>query len=419
MTEKPDITVYGAHWCPDCWRSKQFLGEHQIPYKWVDIEQDKTGEQYVLARNDGKRIIPTIEFSDGSILVEPSNAELAAKLGLRTRAERSHYELIIVGGGPAGLTAALYTAREGIDTLIIERAALGGQAAATQWLDNVPGFANGISGSEYSNQLYRQAERFGVEFLQAQDVVRVSSQDNYHRVVTADGSEYSARALLVTAGSTYRRLGAPGEEDYIGAGVHFCATCDGPFYKGEHVAIIGGGNSATEEGLFLLKFVDRVTMLVRGGELKASQVLQEKVLSEPRIYVRYHTEAVEFHGQGGKLTSVTIENNQTGETEKIDPAAVFVFIGLTPNTDFLKRSQVKTNEWGFIVTGHSLVHAGDHSALFDTRAPFPLETSVPGIFAAGDVRADSTKQVASAAGEGATAALLVRDYLNCGFCQRN
>jgi thioredoxin reductase (NADPH) len=419
MTAKPDITVYGAHWCPDCRRSKQFLGEHQIPYRWVDIEQDKTGEQYVLAKNDGKRIIPTIEFGDGSILVEPSNAELAAKLGLRTKAERSHYELISVGGGPAGLTAALYTAREGIDTLVIERAALGGQAAATQWLDNVPGFADGISGSEYSNQLYRQAERFGVEFLQAQDVVQVSSQDNYHRVVTADGSEYSARALLVTTGSTYRRLDVPGEEDYIGAGVHFCATCDGPFYKGEHVAIIGGGNSATEEGLFLLKFVDRVTMLVRGGELKASQVLQEKALAEPWIEIRYHTEAVEFHGQGGKLTSVTIENNQTGEMEKIDPAAVFVFIGLTPNTGFLKRSQVKTNEWGFIVTGHSLVHAGDHSALFDTRAPFPLETSVPGIFAAGDVRADSTKQVASAAGEGATAALLIREYLNCGFCQRN
>jgi len=144
MTQKPNITIYGAHWCPDCRRSKQFLGEHQLPYAWVDIEQDKAGEQYVIQKNDGKRIIPTIEFADGSILVEPSNAQLAVKLGLKTTAERSHYDLIIVGGGPAGLTAALYTAREGIDTLLIERAALGGQAAATQWLDNVPGFAEGI-----------------------------------------------------------------------------------------------------------------------------------------------------------------------------------------------------------------------------------------------------------------------------------
>jgi len=152
MTQKPNITIYGAHWCPDCRRSKQFLGEHQLPYAWVDIEQDKAGEQYVIQKNDGKRIIPTIEFADGSILVEPSNAQLAVKLSLKTTAERSHYDLIIVGGGPAGLTAALYTARESIDTLLIERAALGGQATATQWLDNVPGFAEGIDGNAFSGQ---------------------------------------------------------------------------------------------------------------------------------------------------------------------------------------------------------------------------------------------------------------------------
>ena len=158
MTKKPEITIYGAYWCPDCRRSKQFLGEHQIPYNWVDIEQDEAGEAYVLQRNDGKRIIPTIEFGDRSILVEPSNAELAAKLGLKTTARRSHYDLIVVGGGPTGLTTGLYTAREGIDTLVIERSALGGQAATTQWLDNVPGFAEGISGADFSGQLRSQAE---------------------------------------------------------------------------------------------------------------------------------------------------------------------------------------------------------------------------------------------------------------------
>jgi thioredoxin reductase (NADPH) len=411
MNARADITVYGAYWCPDCRRSKQFLGEHQVPYNWINIEKDAAGERYVLAKNNGKRIIPTIEFADGSILVEPSNAELAAKMGLKTVAERSHYDLIIVGGGPAGLTAALYTAREGIDTLLIERAAMGGQAATTQWLDNVPGFADGIEGGAFADQLSRHADRFGVELLQAQEVARIHSHDNYHCVDTADGSEYSAHAVLLATGSRYRRLGVPGEEKYIGAGVHFCATCDGPFYKGLPVAVVGGGNSATEESIFLLKFVDRVTMLVRGDELKASQILKEKVLASPRIDIRFHAQAVAFHGEGGKLKSVSVKDRRTDATEEIHPAAVFVFIGQKPNTDFLRETDVAMNRWGFLVTGHDLVHRDDRPPGYEERDPAFLETSIPGIFAAGDVRAGSTKQVASAAGEGTTAALLIREYL--------
>lgn len=406
-----DITIYGAYWCPDCRRSKQFLGEHQIPYKWVDIEQDKAGEVYVLQKNAGKRIIPTIEFEDGSILVEPSNAELAAKLGLKTSASRSHYDLIVIGGGPAGLTAALYTAREGIDTLVIERAALGGQAAATERLDNVPGFAEGVLGSGFASQLRRQAERFGVEMLQAQDVTAIRQNENYHCVQTADGSEYSARAVLVATGSRYKRLGAPGEDDFIGAGIHFCATCDGPFYKGQSVAVIGGGNSAAEESLFLVKFVEKVTLLVRGNELTASQVIQEKALSHPQIDVRFNTEVANFSGAGGKLKAVEINDRKTGAMETIHPAGVFVFIGLTPNTSALAGTGVEMNQWGFVMTGHDLVHDGRQLPAFNGREPMFLETSIPGVFAAGDVRQGSTKQVASAAGEGATAALLIREYL--------
>jgi thioredoxin reductase (NADPH) len=406
-----DITIFGAYWCPDCKRSKQFLGEHQIPYKWVDIEQDKEGEAYVLQKNNGKRIIPTIEFADGSILVEPSNAELAAKLGLKTTAVRSHYDLIVIGGGPAGLTAALYTAREGIDTLVIERAALGGQAAATERLDNVPGFSEGVLGAEFALQLRKQAERFGVEMLQAQDVVRVHSHDNYHCVQTADGSEYSARAVLVATGSRYKRLGAPGEDDFIGAGIHFCATCDGPFYKNLPVAVIGGGNSAAEESLFLVKFVEKVTLLVRGDELSASQVIQEKTLNHPQIDVRFNTEVTNFSGAGGKLKAVEVKDQKTGAVETIAPAGVFVFIGLTPNTSVLNGTGVELNQWRFVLTGHDLAHDGRQFPVFGGRAPMFLETSVPGIFAAGDVRQGSTKQVASAAGEGATAALLLREYL--------
>jgi thioredoxin reductase (NADPH) len=365
--QKADITIYGAYWCPDCRRSKQFLGEHQIPYNWVDIEQDKEGETYVLKKNDGKRIIPTIEFTDGSILVEPSNAEIAAKLGLKTSASRHHYDLIVVGGGPAGLTAALYTAREGIDTLVIERAALGGQAAATERLDNVPGFSEGVLGSEFASQLRKQAERFGVEMLQAQDVVRIHSHDNYHCVFTADGSEYSASSVLITTGSRYKHLGAPGEDDFIGAGIHFCATCDGPFYKGLPVVVIGGGNSAAEESLFLVKFVEKVTLLVRGDKLAASQVIQEKTLSHPQIEVRFNTEVTKFSGAGSKLKAVEIKDHKTGASETIHPSGVFVFIGLTPNSSILEGTGVELNKWGFVQTGHDLVHDGRKISAFSGR----------------------------------------------------
>lgn len=405
-----EITVYGAYWCPDCRRSKQFLGEHQIPYNWVNIEEDSQAEQFVIKKNNGKRIIPTIVFADGSHLVEPSNAELAQKLGLKTTAKKRHYDLIVIGGGPAGLTAALYTAREGINTLVIERAALGGQAAATEKLDNMPGFPDSIPGIEFAGRLRQQAERFGVELLQAQDVIGIRSHDNYHCVTTSDGSEYSALALLITTGSRYRRLGVPGESDYLGAGVHFCATCDGPFYKGKEVAVIGGGNSATEESLFLTRFADKVTILVRGDHFNATQVIQEKVLHEPKIEVRWNTEVQEFMGAQSQLKKLRLVNTKDQSTDEILVDGTFVFIGLDPNTGFLAESTVVRDKYGFIVTGHELVH-GKKLAQFRGREPGFLETSIPGIFAAGDVRAGSTKQVASAAGEGATAALLIREYL--------
>ena len=408
---KDDITVYGAHWCPDCRRSKQFLGEHQIPYNWVNIEEDPEAEQLVIEKNEGKRIIPTIVFSDDTFLVEPTNAELAAKLGLRTKASRSHYDLIILGGGPAGLTAALYTAREAIDTLVIERAAFGGQAAGTEKLDNMPGFPEGVAGIEFSRRLREQVERFGAELLQAQEIAGIYQHDNYHCIQTNDGSEYSANALLIATGSRYKRLNVQGESDYLGAGVHFCATCDGPFYKGKRVAVIGGGNSATEESLLLTKFADQVTILVRKGKFNATAVIQEKVLSHPKIDVRWFTEVKEFIGKDSKLTQLRIYNDQSGAEEILQMDGAFIFIGLVPNTGFLEDNHILLDRWGFIVTGHALLH-GDHRPIgFEQRDPLLLETSVPGIFAAGDVRDTSTKQVVSAAGEGGTAALMVREYL--------
>lgn len=325
--------------------------------------------------------------------------------------DRKHFPVIVVGGGPAGLTTALYTAREGIDTLVIERAAFGGQAAGTERLDNMPGFPDGVAGIDFANRLRQQAERFGVQLLQAQDIKGMRSHDNYHCVGTASGDEYNAQAVVIATGSRYRRLGTPGERDYIGAGVHFCATCDGPFYKGKHVAVIGGGNSATEESLLLTKFADRVTMLVRSDSFKASKVIQESVLRNPKIDVHFDTEVLEFRGAQAKLNALLTRNNRTGREEELAVDGAFVFIGLDPNTAFLHNTGVRLNPWGFIVTGHDLVHDGDRPAGFDQRDPVALETSVPGIFAAGDVRQGSTKQVASATGEGAAVALLVREYL--------
>ena len=385
------ITVYGATWCPDCTRAKQFLGEQRIHYTWIDIEQQTEYQTYVESVNNGKRIIPTMVFEDSSILVEPSNAQLAQKLGLQTQAKMSYYDLIIIGGGPTGLTTALYGAREGMNVLVIEKANLGGQAAITERLDNFPGFPDGISGAEFAERLSRQAARFGVEMLKAQEVIGIRAEDESRYVKTADGNEYGARAVLIATGSKYRRLNVPGESDFIGAGIHFCATCDGPFYKGKEVVVVGGGNSAGEESLFLARFVEKVTILARGEALSASKVVADNLADNPKIKVLTDVEVKSFSGNG-KLNTVNIKNRKTDEEAIIHPAGVFVFIGLQPNSAWLP-AEIKRDEVGFLMTSTN------------------LETSMAGVFAAGDVRKGSTKQAASAAGEGATAALMIREYL--------
>ncbi len=387
-----EIKIYGAPWCPDCRRSKQFLGEQRVAYEWIDIDQDAAAAEFVRETNKGKQVIPTIVFADGSFLVEPSNDELARKLGLTLKAERSFYDLIIIGGGPAGLTAAIYAAREGIDCLVIEKSALGGQAGVTERIDNYPGFPEGIGGAELAERIIQQARRYGVALLSAVGVKSLSRAGDSVVVVTETGDEYCSRAAIVATGSTYRRLGVPGEDDLIGAGIHFCATCDGPFYKGaKELMVIGGGNSGVEEGLFLSQFAERITLLEFLPELKASALLQEKIRSNPKFQVFTNTEVTEFKGNG-KLKSVLAKDRATGEPREFQPAAAFVFIGLTPNTGFLEGG-LRTDRWGFIETDET------------------FQASLAGVYAAGDVRSGSTKQLASAIGEGVTALLMVRQYL--------
>ena len=385
------IRMFGAPWCPDCKRAKQFLNEQRIPFEWNDIDQDEEARAYVQQINSGRQIIPTILFSDGSILVEPSNAELAEKLGIQLQARRRYYDLVIVGGGPAGLTAGIYAAREGLSTLILERSSVGGQASITQEIENYPGFPEPISGADLAERLRRQAERFEVEIPAAQAVTSITQDGESLAVVVQSGAEYCAPAVILAIGSTYRRLGVPGEEDFIGAGVHFCATCDGPFYKGKDIVVVGGGNSGFQEGLFLTKFASSVTILEVSKEARASRALQDKVAQRKDMQVLTETTVQEFRGKG-KLESIVVKDLARGETREMRPGAVFVFIGLLPNTGFLE-GVVDLDNYGFIATRSN------------------LETSMEGVFAAGDGRVGSTKQVASAVGEGATAALMVREYL--------
>jgi thioredoxin reductase (NADPH) len=306
------------------------------------------------------------------------------------------YDLIVIGGGPAGLTTSIYAARENLQTLVIDSKGLGGQAGVTERLDNYPGFPEGIGGAELADRIVQQAQRYGVEMLQAVSVVQIESDGEQVDVEAATGDHYHGRAALIATGSTYRRTGAEGEEDLIGAGIHFCATCDGPFYKGaSQLVVLGGGNSALEEGLFLTQFVDTVTIVQRGDRLTANKLLQDKVNMDARMEVLFNRDIVGFRAKddgSGKLGAIELRDRESGTVEELHPAGCFVFIGLDPNTEFVK-GVVDLDDRGLILTGMGLM------------------TNVPGVFAAGDVRSGSTKQLASAVGEGAAAAIGIRQFL--------
>jgi thioredoxin reductase (NADPH) len=389
--QSDQIIVYSTVWCPDCKRAKKFFAEQRVPYTNIDIEHDAQAMALVEKVNHGQRSIPTIVFPDGSILVEPSNAQLAEKLGLQTKAQRECYDSIVIGGGPTGLTAALYMAREGLDVLVIEKSGLGGQIGITQTLDNFPGFDQGIAGSEFADRLTNQARRFGVEIMQAQSVTDISPDGPYLCITTSSGSQYGTKAVLLATGARYRKLNVPGEDNLIGINVHFCATCDGAFYKGKKVLVVGGGNSGFEEGLFLTKFASQVDIVEFNSQVKASQILQEKVAEQSNMSVITNHAIKELKGKH-QLEAIIAQDRATNETKEWKYAGVFVFIGLTPNHDLVK-DKVDLDPHGFIVTDKTLM------------------TSLPGVFAAGDVRSGSTKQAASAAGEGATVALMIREYL--------
>jgi thioredoxin reductase (NADPH) len=391
-SDEPVMTVYGAPWCPHCKRVKKFLAAHRVRYAFVDIDADPSAIAKLKELQDGGQIIPTVVYPDGTHEVNPSDEALARRIGLTLAAQRAAYDLVIVGGGPAGLAAAIYAAREGIDAVVVDASALGGQAGISDRIDNYPGFPDGISGAELAERFVAQVRRYGVELVSAVEVTAVEHDHDDLVTTLSNGQQLTSHAVIVATGSTYKRLNVPGEDDLIGAGVHFCATCDGPFYKGaDEVIVIGGGNSALEEGLHLSEFAKKVRVLTRSG-LSASPVLQERVRSDPQFSIHTGVDIVELEGGRGRFAAVVARDRDSKEIHRFPAAAAFVFIGLKPNNGFLPDS-TERDAGGFLVTSPT------------------METSMAGVFAAGDVRSGSTKQLGSAVGDGIAALLMARRYL--------
>jgi len=390
-----EITVYGASWCPDSRRCKRFLGEARVDFDWVDVERNHDDATFVRRQSAGKLVIPAVVFGDGTVLVAPQPADLAAKLGIEPPAARRSFDLIIVGAGPAGLSAALHAVREGIHSLLIERATPGGQAAMTPRLMGSPGFPDGATGAEVEQSLVSQAHRYGLRILRGMGLSELRRVNGYLVAVTEDGEEFTTRSALVATGAVWETLGIAGEEELRrGGGVHFCASCDGPFYrKAEELLVVGAGDLAAQEALFLTQFAGKVRVLESNAAIQASPLLQEKLRRHPKIEFYTSTEVVELvTGEDGKLAEVVVRDRTTGYVFSFNPAAIFVYAGVNPNTDPFKGT-MDLDEAGFIVTDRS------------------LETSIPGVFAAGDVRAGSTKQLGSAVGEGVAAVVMIRQYL--------
>ena len=385
--------VFGTPWCSDCKVSKTFLAEHRINYDYIDITEDEEAALFVESINDGKRKVPTIEFSDGTYLVEPSNIELAKKLGLVIKPKKLCYDVLIVGSGPAGLTCGIYTAREGLEVAIIEKGAVGGRMNFTERIENYPGFPEGIDGIDLAQKFASQADRFGVEILKATKVFSIEKRDNSFLVTTSQKDELEVKTILIATGSEYRVLNVEGEADLLGYRIHYCAVCDGPFYKDKKVLVIGGGNSALEEALFLARFASEVIVTEILDEVTASKVIQEQVAAEPKIKILTSYEIKEFMmGEKKTLAGARFYDRRNKEEVILNPDGVFLLVGLKPNTKIV-ANLVSLDERDAIKTDETMM------------------TSVPGIFAAGDCRSGSTQQVGSAVGEGVIAALRMSKYI--------
>jgi len=407
------IRVAGTLWSSTSHNVKDFLARNSIPYQWLDIEKDDVALQMVNSATDSlaTRQLPVVFFPDGSNLINPSFSELADKVGMQTQASQPFYDLIVVGGGPAGLGASVYGVSEGLRTAMIEKEAPGGQAGTSSRIENYLGFPNGVSGADLARRAATQAKRLGVEILLAQDAVGVRVEDPLKFVKLSDGSELTCRSLFVATGMEVRRLGAEGIDDFTGAGVYYgAALTEAALYRDQHVFIVGGANSAGQSAMLFSQYASQVSMLVRGDGLRASmsQYLIDQIDGTANIEVLSHTEVVRVAGDN-HLRTITLKNNQSEDEQTIDAGAMFIFVGAAPHSELVK-DVVQTDAAGFILTGEDVSREGDLAWTLK-RAPLPLETSSPGIFAGGDVQAGAIKRVASAVGQGAIGVSFVHRYL--------
>ena len=385
------IILYGADWCPDCRKSKAFLTDNKINFQFIDTDKNEWAIPIITKINNGKRKIPTIIINDDMVLVEPSNEELRQALKIDEVKEERIFDTIIIGGGAAGLTTSIYAQRDRFNTLILEKKTIGGNAFLTQKIENYPGFTS-ISGPDLMDKMEEQARTYGAVIKTGEDVVSIERDKELFNIKTAT-KNYLGKSIVLSTGSTYRKLGISGEEELIGSGVHFCATCDGAFYREKDIIVVGGGNSALEEGIFLAGFCKSVKIIHIQPEFSASETYIEKLDSIKNITTYMNKTSLEFiSNEKGLFEGLKIEDNSTKEQEVLTADGVFIFIGLIPNTKPFKNL-IELDERGFIKT----------TGL--------AQTSEEGIFAAGDCREGAIAQVAAATGDGVLASYGIRDYL--------
>ena len=404
------IRLAGTLWSPESHAVRDFLSRHLIPYQWLDVDNDPKARRMLEGHNGKELKIPALFFPDGVIMTNPSLRELADKVGLKTQASLPYYDLVVIGSGPAGLSAAVYASSEGLSCLVVERQAPGGQAGSSPRIENYLGFPNGISGSELTRRAMIQARRLGAEILSTQEVCRITPQGAYHIVALNDGSEISCRAVLLATGASFHTLRMPGAESLNGAGVYYSAAyTEARSYQDKDVFVVGGANSAGQGALYLSRFASKVTLIVR-GKLSAARYLVDQLYENEKIEILLNTDLIDVRGNG-KLEEIVVKNTLSGEMQTLKGSAMFVFIGVRPQSEFV-ASLVQHDDKGYVFTGPDLLVEGHRPEGWSlSRDPYLLETSVPGIFAAGDVRYGTRHRVAAAVSEGGLAVALIREYL--------